>query len=117
MKFFLHENFPKSAIQFLNERGHKSFDIRGTENEGLDDFSIFQLAKEKSAIFLTCDRDFFHTIHLTEKPHYGIIVITLRKPNGKAIIDKLLWVMDRLDHFSFTDECILLTDNNCTIYR
>lgn len=117
MTFFLDENFPKLAVQFLNQRGHVTFDIRGTEHEGIDDFAIFRMAKEQSAIFLTCDRDFYHTIHLTEKPHYGIIVITLRRPNASAIIDKLQWVIENLHKFTFTDECILLTDTKCTIYR
>lgn len=35
MKFFLDENFPKSAKDFLATRGHEVFDIRGTADEGL----------------------------------------------------------------------------------
>ena len=39
--------------------GHKVFDIRSTKFEGTDDFSIFELAQEENAIFLTTDKDFF----------------------------------------------------------
>lgn len=36
MKFFLDENFPKSAERYLVSRGHTVFDIRGSSDEGID---------------------------------------------------------------------------------
>lgn len=41
MKFFLDENFPKLAERYLSDLGHEVIDIRATEQEGLDDYSIF----------------------------------------------------------------------------
>ena len=117
MKFFLDENFPKKVTPLLEKKGHTVFDIRGTKQEGITDTEIFSLAKEAQAIFLTSDKDFYHTIHLTEKPHHGIIVIALRQPNSRAIIEKITWILDNLDRFSFTNECILLTDRKCTIFK
>ncbi len=37
MKFFLDENFPKSAERYLVSKGHVVFDIRGSPDEGIDD--------------------------------------------------------------------------------
>ena len=51
MNFFLDENFPKSAEDYLISLGHKTFNIRSTHLEGIDDNSIFKLAQEKNAIF------------------------------------------------------------------
>lgn len=45
MKFFLDENFPKSALHFLESRGHDVLDIRGTEQEGSTDMELFELAR------------------------------------------------------------------------
>ena len=117
MNFFLDENFPKKAISLLEELGHKVFDIRGTDREGLSDIELFPLTKKEKAVFLTTDKDFFHTIHLTEKPHYGIIVIALRQPNGEALMRKLEWILSHLDKFSFVNECLLLTDSKCTVFK
>lgn len=78
MIFFLDENFPKMAHTILGNAGHTVLDIRSTDKEGLPDNELFQLAKQGRAIFLTTDKDYYHTIHLTEKPHFGIIVIALR---------------------------------------
>ena len=117
MKFFLDENFPKKAALVPEQFGHTVFDIRGTVQEGISDTEIFSLAKEKKAIFLTSDKDFYHTIHLTEKPHFGIIVIALRQPNSEAITEKIIWVLDNLEKFSFKNECLLLTDKKCTVFK
>ncbi|RKX83402.1 MAG: hypothetical protein DRP58_08810 [Spirochaetes bacterium] len=117
MKFFLDENFPKKVTSLLEQLGHTVFDIRGTVQEGISDLEIFSLAKKEKAIFLTSDKDFYHTIHLTEKPHYGIIVIALRQPNSGAIIEKIIWVLNNLEKFSFNNECLLLTDNKCTVFK
>ncbi len=78
MNFFLDENFPKSIAPILERQGYTIYDIRGTELEGSDDKSIFKLAQEKHAIFLTTDRDFFYTIPNLFKKHYGVIIITVR---------------------------------------
>ena len=37
MRFFLDENFPKTARFLLAELGHETLDIRGTEQEGSTD--------------------------------------------------------------------------------
>ena len=75
MKFFLDENFPKSSEIVLKEFGHKVFDIRGTSREGMSDLEIFKLSQEKNAVFLTTDKDFFHTIPFQFEKHYGVIII------------------------------------------
>lgn len=77
MKFFLDENFPLKAKEILEAKKHSIFDIRGTGKEGISDEKIFQISKKKKAVFLTTDKDFFHTIHFMHKPHYGVIVIAL----------------------------------------
>ncbi len=84
MNFFLDENFPKPVTQILISKGHQVFDMRSTEFEGSGDTKIFELAQEKGAIFLTTDKDFFHTIPFLYEKHRGIIVISLRQPIVKV---------------------------------
>ena len=91
MKFLLDENFPKAAILLLESCGHQAEDIRGTKKEGAEDSVIFQLAQDLNAVFLTTDKDFFHTVpHLFEE-HHGVVVIILRQPNRENILSKLDW--------------------------
>ncbi len=110
MVFFLDENFPKGAVELIERLGHKVHDIRGSNLEGLKDNKIFDLALKKKAIFLTTDKDFFHTIPRIYKKHFGIIVITLSKPDSNSIIEKLRWALNFIAKLNFEDSCLLLSD-------
>ncbi len=116
MKFFLDENFPKSAGTLLMAEGHTVLDVRGTEFEGAEDPDIFAMAQERQAVFLSTDRDFFHTIpHLLPK-HCGIVVIALRQPNRRAILNRLSWFLDRFGNHPLIDKAYLLRDRTYAVY-
>ncbi len=110
MKFFLDENFPKAAAGMLESLGHVVFDLRGTEREGSPDADVFAEAQRLEAVFLTTDRDFFHTIPHLFPLHAGVIVIALRQPNRAAILEKLSWILDRLQPGEFANRTIQLRD-------
>lgn len=114
MRFFLDENFPKSAAGLLESLGHVVFDLRGTEREGSRDADIFHEAPQHKAIFLTTDRDFFHTIPHLFPHHAGVIVIALRQPNRAAILEKLSWILNRLRPEQFARRTIQLRDQTWT---
>ena len=113
MKFFLDENFPKRAMAYLEAEGHQVFDIRGTKHEGCNDQDIFSMAQAKKACFLTTDKDFFHTVPFLFDFHHGVIIVTLKKPNGAAILTRLKWLLasfDVLDSAKLAAKIYLLED-------
>jgi len=114
MLFFLDENFPKKAIPFLKDNGHDTLDVRGTPQSGISDNLIFSIAQEKGAVFLTTDRDFFHTVPFLFEEHHGIIVIALSQPNTKAILDKLAVALGQMEKQDIRSHCLLLTDTKIT---
>ena len=111
MRFFFDENFPRKAALILLDLGHEIFDIRGTKDEGCDDKLIFNKAQSLQSIFLTTDKDFFHTIPFLYDSHYGIIVINLSQPNGPAILDKFSWALDFITKNKIFNCCGMLTDH------
>ena len=110
MTFFLDENFPKAARALLGREGHESVDIRGTEQEGADDNDLFLTAQDFHAVFLTTDKDFFHTIPLAFARHGGAIVITLRKPNRADLLGRLADALALLGGRDLRDTVWLVTD-------
>jgi predicted nuclease of predicted toxin-antitoxin system len=72
VRFFLDENFPGKATPMLKSYGFEVFDIRGTEFEGADDTILFEKAQQHEAIFLTTDKDFYHTVPFFYESHYGV---------------------------------------------
>ncbi|MDZ7767398.1 MAG: DUF5615 family PIN-like protein [Melioribacteraceae bacterium] len=111
MKFFLDENFPKKVARLLNNRNYEIIDIRGTASEGLTDIEIFNLAQENKAVFLTTDKDFFHTIPFNFPEHSGVIVIALDQPNSEKILQKLEWLLNNYELSKLANKTLLLKEN------
>lgn len=110
MRFFLDENFPKSAGTWLVELGHEGFDVRGSKQEGMPDNELFIQAQQFGAIILTTDRDFFHTVPHLFDHHAGVLVVALRQPNRKNITGKLEWAMAHFRPADLTNRVIQLRD-------
>ena len=117
MNFFLDENFPKSAGRILSEKNYRVFDIRSTEHEGAGDSEMFQMAQEKQAIFLTTDKDFYHTIPFQFKDHFGVAIFALRQPNREKLIFKLEYFLENFDVENFRLKVVLFKDNHYTIFE
>ncbi|HOO13890.1 MAG TPA: DUF5615 family PIN-like protein [Candidatus Marinimicrobia bacterium] len=117
MIFFLDENFPKAVTSILIKEGHKVIDLRGTDQEGLEDEELFKIVQKNKAIFLTTDKDYFHTIPYLFKSHFGVIIITLKKPSRKNIIDRLKWLLSNIDLELMQNKVILLKDKSYMINK
>jgi predicted nuclease of predicted toxin-antitoxin system len=117
MKFFLDENFPKTATILLKKHGHTVHDIRSTENEGSSDDVIFKMAQTEEAIFLTTDKDFYHTIPYRFRKHHGVVIIRLRQPNRNNILKKLEYFLDHFDPGDMKFKVVLLKDNSISVFR
>jgi predicted nuclease of predicted toxin-antitoxin system len=116
MKFFFDENFPKAAGKLLRKHGHEWIDIRGTDQEGSDDRTIFDDAQRQEAVFLTTDRDFFHTVPHLGDPHCGVVVIALRQPNRDNILDRLKWFLDHFGDADLKNRAFELRDRTYVVF-
>ncbi|MBN1900951.1 DUF5615 family PIN-like protein [Candidatus Sumerlaeota bacterium] len=116
MIFFLDENFPKIAFKYLVELGHQVIDVRGTEKEGSTDKSLFEMVLENKSILLTTDKDFYHTIPRIYAKHYGVVVISLRKPNREGIMSRLKWFLENFDKETISGKVFLLKDHSYIVF-
>jgi predicted nuclease of predicted toxin-antitoxin system len=117
MKFLLDENFPKTAENLLAEFDHQIIDIRGTEQQGMEDENLFELAQREQAVLLTTDRDFYHTIPFSYDKHFGVIVIALKQPNRAAILNRLRWFISQ-DLLANIDNTVsILRDHSYRVRR
>lgn len=116
MRFFLDENFPRKATRLLEDQGFEVFDIRGTGLEGADDKTLFERAQQHEAIFLTTDKDFYHTVPFFYESHHGVIVIALSQPDAIRILEKLDIALDMVKHTSLDSQCLLLMDRKIHLH-
>jgi predicted nuclease of predicted toxin-antitoxin system len=110
MKFFLDENFPRPALTYLVSAGHSAAHALDYFPPGTDDEKLFERAQSDGAIFITTDKDFFHTIPLAFARHGGAIVITLRKPNRADLLRRLADALTLLGERDLRDTVWLVTD-------
>ncbi|MGA2748239.1 MAG: DUF5615 family PIN-like protein [Verrucomicrobiota bacterium] len=110
MRFFLDENFPRPAITFLESAGHSASHALHCFPPGSEDTRLFAYAQEQKAIFVTTDKDFYHTIPLAFERHSGAIVITLRRPNRADLLRRLADALALLGERDLHDTVWLVTE-------
>ena len=100
MLFFLDENFPLSAIPALDIFDH-----------GKPDEELFIYALKNKAIFLTTDKDFYHTIPIKcNTKGAEIVVIAISKPNSFNIIDRLITFLNTIELAKMDEGIFLIND-------
>lgn len=110
MKFFLDENFPRPAIAQLQNAGHAAVHALEIFPPGTDDDRLFAHARQENAVFVTTDKDFFHTVPLAFEQHCGAIVITLRRPNRNELQRRLADALAALGGRTLDNSVWLVTD-------
>ena len=110
MKFFLDENFPRPVLAQLQAAGHSAVHALEIFPPGTADDQLFAHAQREKAVFITTDKDFFHTIPLGFAAHHGAIVITLHRPNRDELLRRLADALAALGERNLTDTVWLITD-------
>ena|SRR6185437_3344023 len=110
MKFFLDENFPRAALDFLRNSAHSATHALDHFPPGTSDERLFAHAQTEAAIFISTDKDFFHTVPLTCPQHAGAIVITLHKANRDALLRRLDETLGTLGGRNLSNVVWLVTD-------
>jgi Domain of unknown function (DUF5615) len=116
MRFLLDENFPKAVTPILEAMGHLVDDYRLIGMIGAPDGEIVSLAKELSAVILTTDRDFFHTLGQDLTEHCGIIVVAVKQPIRAAIISRIEWFIANVGLESLPGRVFQLRDRTWMVY-
>jgi predicted nuclease of predicted toxin-antitoxin system len=117
MTVVLDENFPKRIIPILEYRGISVVDIRSTNDEGMSDQSLFEMAQSLEASIFTTDRDFLTMVHRNNSVHSGILIVTLGKPNSESIIRETINFLDRIPPATWAHHCYVLTGSgSCRVY-
>jgi hypothetical protein len=111
MNFLADQNFPRTCEPLLKGFGHDLCDLVYDPNIGLSDHWLFGEAQKLKAVFLTTDKDFFHTIPWLFSEHAGAIVVNLRQPNRAQILQKLEWALEFLKSHPIENHVLLLRDN------
>jgi predicted nuclease of predicted toxin-antitoxin system len=116
MLFFLDENFPLRAASKLQSLGHTTIRALDHFEQGSTDEELFLHSKKSRAIFLTTDKDFYHTIPMKcDTTDAIIIVVAVSKPNTENIIQRLLDFINTIELGEISQGIFLVNDKK--IYK
>ena len=116
MRFLLDENFPKAVIPVLEAMGHEVEDFRVVGKIGAPDEDIVRLAKARSALILTTDRDFFPTLGRGLSEPCGIIVVAVKQPTRAAIVSRIEWFIEHVGLHRAAGRVFQLRDRAWMVY-
>jgi len=91
MNFLADQNIPRTCESLLKMFDHSLCKLKYDPNLDLNDAWLFSETQKQKAVFLTTDKDFFHTVPWLFSEHAGAIIVNLRKPNRAQILAKLEW--------------------------
>ncbi len=100
------------ALSLLQKNGFAVVSTPESIGSKPDEFAAFyaSLKHKDIPIFITTDKDFFHTVPLTFAHHHGALVITLRRPNRAALLCRLADALTVLGQRSLLNTVWLITD-------
>ena len=90
MKVTVDEHIPLMTVRTLRMMGHDVRDIRGTPDEGMPDDALWEMTQCEERVLITTDKGF--TRYRTT-PHYGVLIIRLRRPNRHKIHQRIMQAM------------------------
>lgn len=75
MKILVDENIPFQTVKALRTMGHDVLDIRNTQNAGMTDKALWDLAQSEHRLVITTDKGFAGR---RVDRHNGLLVVRLR---------------------------------------
>jgi predicted nuclease of predicted toxin-antitoxin system len=107
MKIFVDENIPNRTAEELQNLGHDVLDIRGTDDQGMDDESLWQKVQDERRMLITTDKGF---IHYRDETHFGILIVRLRQPNEQKIHTRIMQAIKQFSEQEWQGLTVVMRD-------
>ncbi|MEM7029413.1 MAG: DUF5615 family PIN-like protein [Chloroflexota bacterium] len=114
MKIFVDENIPLISVNTLRDMGHDVFDIRGSQEQGMADSSLWHLAQSDQRLLITTDKGF---TQYRNETHAGVLIIRLRQPNRRRIHERVLWAIEQFRPDEWPGLLVVVRDATQSIWR
>lgn len=114
MRILVDENIPRMTVGRLRELGHDVKDIRGTEEEGLADAGLWDVAVRERRLLITTDKGF---TEYRAASHSGILIVRLRQPNRVKIHESVMLGIERFGEAEWAGLLVVIRDATMSTSR
>jgi len=114
MQILVDENIPLMTVEQLRRLGNEVLDVRGTSEEGLSDELLWNEARKRKQLLITTDRGF---AHYRDREHYGILIVSLRRPNRHKINKRVLDAIKLFSAKQWPGLLVIMRDRAMSTWR
>lgn len=108
MKILVDENIPLMTVGQLRMMGHDVLDVRSTPEQGISDELLWNKTCQEKRLLITTDKGF---VSYRNTEHYGILIVSLRKPDRNRINQRVIEVVKRFSPNQWPDLLVVMRDN------
>jgi predicted nuclease of predicted toxin-antitoxin system len=117
MKIKLDENLPSLLAPRLAAMSH---DVHTVVEEGIagkPDPVVWQAAQSEARFFITQDMDFSNAQRLVPGTHYGVLLIRLRAPSWRAVVERVAGLFAQEDVTHWAKCFVVATESKVRVRR
>jgi|SRR6266446_5714731 predicted nuclease of predicted toxin-antitoxin system len=107
MRILVDEHIPLMTVRALRLLHHDVQDIRGTPDEGMQDDALWAMAQREARLLITTDKGF---AQYRRVPHYGVLIIRLRRPNRHKIHTRIMQAVMRFPEEEWPGLLVVMRD-------
>lgn len=117
MKIKLDENLPVLLAQQLETLGHEVATVAEEGLSGAPDPDIWEAAQREGRFLITQDLDFSDQRRFVPGTHHGILLVRLREPSRRALIERIESVYRQEDVTGWLRCFTVITDRKIRVRR
>jgi len=117
MKIKLDENLPHRLADLLKNFGHEIHTLQEEKLSGRSDKEVWEAAQKESRFLITQDLDFSDTRKFAPGSHHGILLLRLRSPNRRALIERIKEIFEKEDVMSWRVCFVVATERKIRVLR
>jgi predicted nuclease of predicted toxin-antitoxin system len=115
MKIKLDENLPTELATMLRDRGHDVHTVPDELLSGREDPIVFAASVSEERLLITQDLDFSDTRKFSPGSHPGLVLIRLKHPSRRELIERFRAVLDVYQIENWARCFVVLSDNKLRV--
>lgn len=117
MKIKLDENLPHQLATILKDLGHEAHTLHEERLVGRPDQDVWQAAQKESRFLITQDMDFSDSRKFAPGSHHGILLLRLRSPNRRALIERTTEIFQKESVGEWTSCFVVATERKIRVLK
>jgi predicted nuclease of predicted toxin-antitoxin system len=117
MRFKIDENLPQDLVGALRALGHDAESVFDEGLSGVADPEVWDAAQREQRFLITQDVRFADARMFTPGAHHGMMLVRLKRPGLRALLEKIAAVIAEEDVQSWPGCFVVLTDGKLRVRR